>query len=108
MIKYVLIRKFNGILRLMYLFSNLEYTQDDMQYKKELEKFDHEKIMTAFETTLTQTQCHQLELPVKDGGIGGMSDNITAMILSNYLQVKDKIQLFINDSQTLTAGIFGE
>ena len=47
-----MIRKFNGTSRLMYLFSNLDYETEETTYKQELNKFDQDKIMTAFTTTL--------------------------------------------------------
>ena len=96
-------RKFNGISKLMYPFSNVDYTAEDMKYKQELSKLDNDKIMTAFTTTLTDVQKQQLELPVKDCGIGigGMQDSIEAMVLSNYLNIKDKIKLFIQDEEMI-------
>ena len=102
-----MIRKFNGTSKLMYLFSNIEYTPDETEYKKELKKLDEDKIMTAVETALTPTQREQLELPVSMTGIGigGMTDIIPAMVLSNHLKIKDKIGLFIKDKQILTTGI---
>ena len=81
-----MIRKFNGTSKLMYLFSNIEYNSNETEYKKELKKLDEDKIMTAVETALTTTQREQLELPVQMTGIGigGMTDIIPAMVLSNY------------------------
>ena len=32
-------------------------------------------------------------------GIGGMTDMVSAMVLSNYINTKDKIQLFIDNPQ---------
>ena len=63
--------------------------------------------MTAVETTLTTTQRQQLELPVQMTGIGigGMIDIIPAIVLSNHLQIKDKLTLFIKDETLLTEGI---
>ena len=102
-----MVRKFNGTSKLMYLFSNLTFNDKDMEYKKELIKLDRDKIMTAVETTLTEVQQQQLELPVKMTGIGigGMTDMISAMVLSNYINIKDKIHVFFEDSQLLTSGI---
>ena len=60
-----MVRKFNGTSKLMYLFSNLTFSDQEMKYKKELIKLDRDKIMTAVETTLTEVQQQQLELPVK-------------------------------------------
>ena len=68
-----MIWQFNGISKLMYLFSNLEFNPDDTVYKQELRKFDWDKMMSCFETTLNDMQREQLELPVKKCGIGGIS-----------------------------------
>ena len=84
--------------KLMYLFSNLRFCQEDMEYKKEFAKLDRDKI--------TEVQ-QQLELPVNMTGIGigGTTDMVSAMVLSNYINIKDKIKLFIDDPQLLTTGI---
>ena len=102
-----MVRKFDGSSKLMYLFSNLQYKPDDTLYKQELKKLDADKIATAVETTLTKTQRYQLELPAQNGGIGigGMSEIISSMVLSNFLKIKDNIALFIEDEQILTDGI---
>ena len=102
-----MVRKFNGTSKLMYLFSNLKFNNDETEYNKELIKLDRDKIMTAVETTLTEVQQQQLELPVNIGGIGigGMSDMVSSMVLSNYMNIKDKIQLFIDEHELLISGI---
>ena len=102
-----MMRKFNGTSKLMYLFSNLQYTQEDTLFKQELKKLDADKIVTAVETTLTTTQRYQLELLSHNGGIGigGMSEIISSMVLSNFLKIKGKLVLFIKDEQLLNDGI---
>ena len=47
-----------------------------------------------------------MELPVKSAGIGigGITDMVSAMVLSNYINIKDKIQLFIDDPTLLQNG----
>ena len=102
-----MVRKFNGISKLMYLFSNLSFNNENNAYNNELLQLDHDKIMTAVETTVTAVQQQQLELPVNIGGIGigGMTDMVSAMVLSNYMNIKDKIQLFIDDTTLLASGI---
>ena len=52
-------------------------------------------------------QKQQLELPVKECGIGigGIKEYIPAMVLSNHLKIIDKIPLFIQDEAILRDGI---